>query len=358
MSLTYSALLRLTYQGTADDPSTWGDVMQQGVLALLEDSLSGLTEIATTGGTTTLATANGAADEARRMILRFSGVLVANVTIIVPSLTKVYVVNNNTTGAFSLTVKTLAGSGQAVIQGNTKILWCDGVDVKPAVATGGALVGFQAITASGTYTKTSTANAILVEQVGGGGAGGGGPAAPGDTNHVSAAGGGGAGAYAVKFIAAPSASYAVTVGAAGTGVADGNGNAGGDTIFGTSVVLAKGGSGALRQNVGNTIATFPGALGGLATTSIGDFKVSGGNGRRGYRLSGTQGWSGAGGSSRFGKGGNSMYAIFPNSTTGGFGGNSATAPGAGGSGQLCINTSVTQVGNSGAAGLCLVWEFA
>lgn len=67
--------------------------------------------------------------ELNRIAYEFTGVLSGNRNIIVPAAVQQYWVDNQTTGAFSLTVKTLAGTGIAVPQGSRTILYCDGTDV-------------------------------------------------------------------------------------------------------------------------------------------------------------------------------------------------------------------------------------
>lgn len=68
--------------------------------------------------------------------LTFTGLLTGNRTIIVPTSVQEYWVTNSTTGAFTLTVKTAAGTGIAVTQGSAAILYCDGTNVVIAQSTG------------------------------------------------------------------------------------------------------------------------------------------------------------------------------------------------------------------------------
>jgi hypothetical protein len=77
--------------------------------------------------------------EARQnMVFTFTGTLTAGRNIIVPASKKLYVVSNQTTGGFNVTVKTASGSGFAVSntsagsppsQPNYTILYCDGTNV-------------------------------------------------------------------------------------------------------------------------------------------------------------------------------------------------------------------------------------
>lgn len=64
-----------------------------------------------------------------RIAYQFTGVLTGNRNIIVPAVVQQYWVNNATTGAFTLTVKTAAGTGVTIPQGRRSILYCDGTNV-------------------------------------------------------------------------------------------------------------------------------------------------------------------------------------------------------------------------------------
>lgn len=70
-----------------------------------------------------------AGPELNRIAYRFTGVLTGNRVIIVPAVVQQYWVDNQTSGAFTLTVKTALGSGIAVTQGQRSILYCDGTNV-------------------------------------------------------------------------------------------------------------------------------------------------------------------------------------------------------------------------------------
>lgn len=97
--------------------------------------------------------------ELNRIAYNFSGVLTANMEIIVPDTIQQYWVANTTTGSYTLTVKTAGGSGVAVAQGARSILYCDGVDVYSANTGGVSLPllvgqgGTGATTASGARTN-------------------------------------------------------------------------------------------------------------------------------------------------------------------------------------------------------------
>jgi uncharacterized membrane protein len=85
----------------------------------------------------TLTVSNGATDQSRYMFINLSGgPHTVTTNVICPSVSKMYVVTNNTSGSQNIVFKTLAGTGVTVPNGGRAILYCDGTDVT-AVATYG-----------------------------------------------------------------------------------------------------------------------------------------------------------------------------------------------------------------------------
>lgn len=68
--------------------------------------------------------------EAGSNILVFAGLLAANSTVTVPNENHEWIVFNNTTGPYTLTIKTAGGSGVNVTQGRAMPVWCDAVNVR------------------------------------------------------------------------------------------------------------------------------------------------------------------------------------------------------------------------------------
>jgi len=93
-----------------------------------------------------------------RIAYNFSGVLTGNRTVTVPTTIQQYWVTNATTGAYTLTVKTSAGTGIAVQQGNAQILYCDGTNVVLGQSQGVTVP----VPVSSGGTGATTANAALV----------------------------------------------------------------------------------------------------------------------------------------------------------------------------------------------------
>lgn len=70
--------------------------------------------------------------QAANLLQEYTGALTGNIAVIVPTAVGLYFVTNNTTGAFTLTVKTAAGTGIAVEQSKRAVLYCDGTNVVDA----------------------------------------------------------------------------------------------------------------------------------------------------------------------------------------------------------------------------------
>lgn len=123
MPPTYTTNKVLEKQATGENDNTWGDRLNT-VLDNI-DSCFGRQAVSVAGSTdVTLTDA-----QARALIQESTGVLTGNISVIVPTRAAVYVWYNNTTGSYSLTVKTASGTGVVVAQGSRLVLICDGTNV-------------------------------------------------------------------------------------------------------------------------------------------------------------------------------------------------------------------------------------
>lgn len=126
---TFTPRLQLREQGTGNNDNTWGDLLN-GTLQMIEDAIAARSAISVTGGSTTLTD-----DQARSMILNFSGTLSSTQTIEVANRSKMWLVRNATSGSFTLSMKTSSGSAVEIPQGGWCTVFCDGGDsifVSPA----------------------------------------------------------------------------------------------------------------------------------------------------------------------------------------------------------------------------------
>lgn len=124
MPSTFTTSLGLEKQATGENANTWGNLLNS-TLDLVDKAVANRLTKSVAGGLDVTLTAS----EALNAIHEYTGTLTANINVNVPTQAKIYFVFNNTTGNFSLTVKTVAGTGIAVRQGMRMILYCDGTNV-------------------------------------------------------------------------------------------------------------------------------------------------------------------------------------------------------------------------------------
>lgn len=105
----------------------------------------GVTSKTLTGSDVTLTNA-----EASKDIIVLSGTLTTNVNLIMPVFPKKWIVANNTSGAFTVTVKTASGTGGLVTQGTSRVFYGDGTNVYGV----NPLIASQAQVNTGTDTQT------------------------------------------------------------------------------------------------------------------------------------------------------------------------------------------------------------
>lgn len=164
MASTYTDLLRFEEQADGENENTWGQILNEQ-LDLAEDAIAGLTPLVLAGADVTLTTANGAPDQARRMILDLTGTITADINIIVPALTKVYIVRNGTTQtvAETVTIKVSGETGVEVPNASTLFVFCDGTDVFAVNADAVSLGGVPAASFARRDEKnTFTASQVVV----------------------------------------------------------------------------------------------------------------------------------------------------------------------------------------------------
>ena len=113
------------------------DVTINGATDALDLAVTGLLAKTITSADVTLAL-NEAATAA---YMRVTGAFTANRTMNVPLAKKLFVVEHGGTGGFTLTVKTASGTGVAIAQGVTQLVYCDATNVaavSPATGAGGS----------------------------------------------------------------------------------------------------------------------------------------------------------------------------------------------------------------------------
>jgi len=132
MANSTSANLKLTVQATGENSGTWGQITNTNLL-ILEQAIGGYSAVtvnATTGATLTFS--NGALSNGKDQVIKLTGTITGNIDVVIPdSVEKTYIIENGTSGAFTVTVKTTSGSGVtwAATDKGTKMVYSNGTDV-------------------------------------------------------------------------------------------------------------------------------------------------------------------------------------------------------------------------------------
>jgi hypothetical protein len=132
MVSSYSTDLKLELMVTGENAGTWGDITNTN-LVILQQAIAGYGTVAlnaTTGATLTFS--NGALSDGKNAVIELTGTITGNVSVIVPDgIEKTYLVKNNTTGAFTVQIKTTSGTGPtfATTDKGIKLVYSNGTDV-------------------------------------------------------------------------------------------------------------------------------------------------------------------------------------------------------------------------------------
>jgi hypothetical protein len=159
MASTFSDL-KFELIGTGDQAGNWGQTTNDNIGTAIEQAITGLgNPVFTTDANLTIGlTDTVALQTARALVLNVTstGSLTATRELVVPTIEKQYIVQNSTSGAQSITVKTFAGTGITVPNGAKMHLYVNGVNVVDAVSHFSALTLSAAlpVTSGGTGTTT------------------------------------------------------------------------------------------------------------------------------------------------------------------------------------------------------------
>ena len=126
MASTFSDRLKLELQASGENAGTWGDktnnnleVIDAFVNGYLSKSVAGSSDV-------TLTTADASATaESSNKVIELTGALTGNIKVLVPAKESNYVIFNNTTGSFTLTVAPTGhtSNGVAITQGSHTMIY-------------------------------------------------------------------------------------------------------------------------------------------------------------------------------------------------------------------------------------------
>lgn len=169
MPSTYSTSLGLELIGDGEQVGTWGTTTNRNLGTLLEQAIAGVVRVTLADADVTLTSTSGASNQARNAVLLVDGTSTASRDVIIPAVSKVYIVSNVVSGGQSIRIKTATGTGVTVATQATALVFCDGTDMYlvsdnqvtaggvTSVTAGLGLVG-GTITTSGTIDLETIAN--------------------------------------------------------------------------------------------------------------------------------------------------------------------------------------------------------
>jgi len=133
MTSAYSTDLQLELMVTGENAGTWGDKTNTN-LNLVQQAIAGYEAVSIAGGvqTTNLAMTPETISNARNAVIKFTGTITGNQTVTIPNgIEKTYILENGTTGSFTVAFKTVSGTGVtfATTDKGFKYVFSDGTNV-------------------------------------------------------------------------------------------------------------------------------------------------------------------------------------------------------------------------------------
>lgn len=182
MSISYGNNLGLVYITPGTESGLWGGYTNTNITDLLVQAIAGYTtQPITDGADTVIVISNGSSSPAgnnvaRNAALKLTGALTAQRNLVVPTVSKLYFINNATTGGFAVVVKTAAQvTGITVPNGKAMALLVDGANVVEAVtyvsgvainsANPSASIGLTAVNGTATTFMTSDSAPALSQAI-------------------------------------------------------------------------------------------------------------------------------------------------------------------------------------------------
>ena len=164
MASSTSSDLKLELITTGEKSGTWGTITNTN-LQILEQASSGYLSLDVASGDVALSLANHATANGKNLYYKLTGTLAGNRAVTMPdSAERVFIVEDATARSasnYTLTVKTVSGTGLALPIGSTTVLYSDGTNLTGKLQTKGYY------TPSATYT-TVNGDQILVNTSGSG----------------------------------------------------------------------------------------------------------------------------------------------------------------------------------------------
>ena len=156
MASSTSTDLKLELITTGEKSGTWGTITNTN-LQILEQAASGYLSLAVGGADVALSLATHATANGKNLYYKLTGTLTAARTVTMPDgAERVFIVEDATARSssnYTLTVKTVSGTGLALPVGSTTVLYSDGTNITGKLQT------------KGYYTPPSTYTAVNGDQL-------------------------------------------------------------------------------------------------------------------------------------------------------------------------------------------------
>ena len=127
MATSYSSSLKLSLMANGENSGTWGTVTNTN-WSMIEQSVSGTVTITMANANYTLSNPNGTTGEAHAAVLYVGGSNSGVYQVIAPLAQKIYMVSNQTSGGYAITVGASSGTVATVPSGSTTLVFCDGTN--------------------------------------------------------------------------------------------------------------------------------------------------------------------------------------------------------------------------------------
>ncbi len=164
MASSTSSDLKLELITTGEKSGTWGTITNTN-LQILEQASSGYLSLNVASGDVALSLANHATANGKNLYFKLTGTLAGNRAVTMPdSSERVFIVEDATARSssnYTLTIKTVSGTGLALPIGSTTVLYSDGTNITGKLQTKGYY------TPTTTYT-TVNGDQVLIDTSGGG----------------------------------------------------------------------------------------------------------------------------------------------------------------------------------------------
>ena len=164
MASTYTTRLQLEEQGTGENATTWGTILNTQITCL-DQAIAGVVSINATGDSdVTLSTGEGVANEARQFTLYIHGDVSATVSVLTRDVEKGYFIHNNVNQDFPVKLRPISRSASAanllIPQGVRTMAYTDGSGQFFDVATSIAAIKIQATDVSAVTGTIDTIDGV------------------------------------------------------------------------------------------------------------------------------------------------------------------------------------------------------